>query len=139
MKDRREEQIQAYAKWIREFGWAWFATLKLTSGIPSERRANRLFTEWIAGLKAQEGGPNFRWIRVLEKGMTGNNFHFHVLVGGLKNRRAVWQRNWDDAGGQALIERYDPTREGVLYTLKTMGDEGDIDIAFSGLEGKRKP
>lgn len=130
MRDRREEQIQEYAKWIKQFSWSWFATLKFTSGVPSVPRASRMFADWLGGVKAEEGGEDFRWVRVLERGATGENAHFHALIGGLRNRRLKWIDRWKAVGGNALIVPYDPKRDAVLYMLKETSAAGDLDIDF---------
>jgi hypothetical protein len=138
MNDRREVAIQGYREWLDRFRWSWFATLKVTSGFPSDRKARRMFESWIAELEARDGASDFRWAAVLEKGADGTNRHLHVLVGGLRNRRQFWTEQWDRRGGQALIEPYDSSRNGILYLLKSTTDDGDLGIEFGGLEPKRK-
>jgi hypothetical protein len=130
MTDKREVAIQAWARWIRRYQWSWFCTLKVTGGIPSERRAKQLFGQWIKELKESEGGPRFRWVRVLERGPIAETLHFHVLVGGLRKRHLKWGERWEEIGGNALISTYDDTRDGVLYMLKEMNAAGDLDIDF---------
>jgi hypothetical protein len=127
----RETQIQAYKKWLDKQSWAWFATLKINSGKPSVRRAKQLFERWIAELGAREGGPDFRFARVLEKGSLGNNPHFHVLIGGLRNRIQDWTERWETLGGEALIKRFDPERGGIFYILKEMDNDGNLDLDIS--------
>jgi hypothetical protein len=104
MEDRTERLKQEYNRWLRGFSWSWFATLKITSGIPSERRAKELFDRWISDLRRSEGSKTFRWFRVLERGGSGQNLHFHLLVGGFRNRLKHWERRWNMLGGNALIE-----------------------------------
>lgn len=127
VNDQRERSIQSYREWLEKFSWNWMGTLKLTSGIPSKLRAEKLFTNWITNLNREEGGDDFRWFRVLERGAGGNNLHFHVLVGGLRNRRSLWTRKWNDLGGDALITPFDAGKKGVLYLLKSVGNDGDLD------------
>src|SRR5437868_991935 len=127
-QDKRELAIQEYAKWLGGYRWDWFGTLKITSGIPSDGAAKKMVTRWISELGQREGGRNFRWACVLERGALGNNRHLHVLVGGLRNRRKHAERRWRDLGGDALIDVYDSSRKGILYMLKSMGDNGDLEI-----------
>lgn len=135
--DKRERTIQEYRRWLEQYDWNWFATLKLTSGIPSERRAKNLCDKWISDLRQAEGGKDFHWFRVLERGASGSNLHFHVLVGGLRNRRKVWQQEWNNRGGDALINNFKPEEKGVLYLLKSMGNDGDLACDFE-LPTKKK-
>jgi hypothetical protein len=127
MKDKREESIQEYRRWLETFGWDWFGTLKVTSGIPSKRRARALCDSWTSGLRQAEGTEEFRWFRVLERGIGEDNLHYHILVGGLRNRREVWVQRWKELGGEALITPYNPAEKGILYLLKDMGSNGDLD------------
>jgi hypothetical protein len=130
MKDRREESIQEYRRWLERFQWDWFGTLKVTSGIPSERRAREMFDAWISRLRQAEGTGDFRWFRVLERGADGGNLHFHMLIGGLKNREDRWAQKWNDLGGNAVITPYDPEQDGVPYLLKGMDDDGNLNCDF---------
>jgi hypothetical protein len=115
---------------LEQYGWDWFATLKITSGIPSERRAKNLCDKWLSDLRRTEGGEDFRWFRVLERGANGGNLHFHMLLGGLRNRRKVWQQKWNNLGGDALITRLDPEKGESFYLLKSMGNDGDLNCDF---------
>lgn len=81
-------------------------------------------------MNAEDGSDTFRWVRALEKGASGRNTHFHALVGGFRNRPQFWAKRWEHRGGEALIEPYDSTRQGLLYLLKGMNEEGNIDIEF---------
>jgi hypothetical protein len=130
MEDRTEGLKQEYKRWLRRYSWAWFGTLKITSGMPSKRRANQMFERWISELRRTEGAEDFRWVRVLEKGGSGQNLHFHVLVGGLRNRRKHWEAEWIQLGGEALIGKFDPAKEAILYMTKEMNDSGNLDIDF---------
>jgi len=125
--DRRESAIQGYAEFLKGYDWAWYGSLVLGSGSPTRGRANAVFNKWIEELRRAEGSSKFRFARVIEPGRSGANFHAHVLIGGLCNRRRKWEKRWD---GNAQIDRYDADQEGVYYLLKTMSDTGDIDIEF---------
>jgi integrase len=71
MEDQTEILKHEYNRWLRRQSWSWFATLKITSGIPSERRAKEFFDRWISDLRRSEGSKTFRWFRVLEHGGSG--------------------------------------------------------------------
>jgi hypothetical protein len=130
MADRTERLKHEYNDWLRRYSWSWFVTLKITSGIPSERRAKEMFARWISDLRRDEGTEHFRWVRVMERGGSGQNLHFHVLVGGLRNRRQHWESQWKQMGGEALIGKFDPAKEAILYITKEMDDSGNLDIDF---------
>jgi hypothetical protein len=132
MADRREEAIQEYKRWLQRYTWIWFCTLKVTSGgINSTGRALSMFYRWIGDVRRAEGGDKFRWFRVLETGADGNNPHFHLLVGGIKKRERIWQERWNDLGGDAVVTPYDADQEGILYMLKGMDKNGDLDCDYS--------
>lgn len=137
-KDRGEQAIQELRGWLEQFTWAWYVTLKITSGRPSVRRVRRLCERWLAELEKAEGSSAFRWFWVMERGAAGTNAHCHILVGGLKNRRAQWAQRWSELGGDALITPFDRDQMGVLYMLKTTNDDGDLDFDFKLPKG-RKP
>ena len=126
-EDRREQVIQELRRWLEAFEWTWFVTLKLCSGTPSVRRAKRLCDQWLAGLEREEGGRDFRWFRTLEVGALGT-IHFHIIVGGFRNRRAYWTRRWAEVAGDALITAYDPEQKGIFYLLKTTDNNGELDF-----------
>jgi hypothetical protein len=128
--DKREELIREYDRWLRTFSWNWYATLKFTSGLPSDRRAISVFNKWAFDLKRLEGASEFRWVRVMEKGWCGSNCHFHVLIGGLRNRPQHWASRWNALGGNALIQAFHPEQDGIKYILKTMNEDGELDIDF---------
>jgi hypothetical protein len=128
--DKREQMIQGYNQWLQAYTYQWFGTLKLTSGIPSTRRAIGMFDRWISNLRKIEGGDRFRWFRVLECGVRTEVRHVHFVLGGLRNRRIYWQQQWNGMGGEARIERYDAERNGILYILKDTNAAGDLNFDF---------
>jgi len=138
--DEIEEQKQEYGRWLGGYKWAWFATLKLTSGAPSDRNALRKFERWLTELKASEGGRDFRYVRVLEYGRVRDHPHIHAVIGGFRNRRRYWEERWGELGGEAKIELYNPEEKGLLYMLKEMDDFGDLDLdcELPPLEARRK-
>jgi hypothetical protein len=129
--DSRHVAIKdSYEKWLSEYEWRWFTTLKITSGRPSRHRAVATFDQRITEMAEQEGSSRFRWVRVLEEGARGDHLHFHVVIGGFRSRMAHWGRRWEELGGEALIEKYNPDEAGVLYLLKTMKGNEEIDLDF---------
>jgi ribonuclease HI len=126
--DRREQAIQGYRKWLEKYKWDYFCTLKITSGPPGKRRAEELFQTWIKELEKAEGGDDFRWFRVMEYGSFRSNPHFHILLGGLRDRMRPWEQRWAELGGNALITDFDPGKDGVLYILKMTDNRGDLDF-----------
>jgi hypothetical protein len=128
--EHREESIQAYAKWLKQYNWAWFGTLRIMSGVPADTCAWSLFDEWIAELRRVEGGPEFRFFCVLERGTLTRHRHFHVVVGGFRNRREEAASRWNWLGGDALLQRYDPQKNGLLYLLKSMTGDGNLEMKF---------
>jgi hypothetical protein len=136
--DRREQVIQGYRRWLEEHRWDLYCTLKITSGRPSLRQAKSLFNRWIQDVEETDGGSRFRWVCVMEHGLTGTNFHFHVLIGGLRNRTKFWERKWNQLGGNALITPFDAKQKGILYMLKSADEHGDLDIDFKLPARKRK-
>ena len=48
--------------------------------------------------------------------------HFHVLVGGLKDDLVAerWEVLWMQIAGDAVIETFDPSRNGIRYLLKSV-------------------
>jgi hypothetical protein len=127
---RRIQVEQNYEEWLSTYDWKWFATLKMTKGRPSRQACISAFEAWINEVQTSEGSSRFRWARVVEKGSCGDNLHVHVLVGGFRNRIAHWSRRWEELGGDALIQRFDPDRGAIKYILKTIDRDGDLDIDF---------
>ncbi len=125
-----EELNNRYIAWFSQYEWRWFITQKITNGRPSKTRAIALSDQWLDELGKTEGSPHFRWVRVLERGKNGDHLHFHLLVGGFRNRMAHWGRRWEELGGDVLIENYNSEEGGIAYLLKGMKRNGDIDIDF---------
>lgn len=119
-----------YELWLHKYRWNWFVTQKIEKGRPSRHYAIELWNQWIGELAQAEGSSRFRWFRVLESGRQGDHLHFHSVVGGFRNRMAHWGRRWEQLGGDAMIDIYDPERGGLWYMLKTMKSSGELDIEF---------
>jgi hypothetical protein len=128
--DRRETLIQGYDDFLKRYDWSWFVSLQLGSGKPTTKEAEKRFKKWIDMLKAEEGASKFRWLRIIEPGHLRRNPHIHALIGGLIRRTTKWERRWDELGGNAKIDAYDRGKNGVLYILKSMTENGEIDVDF---------
>jgi hypothetical protein len=113
----KEQLIQGYADWFSQFAWDWFATLTFR-GYPSRKSAQEKFEWWIAQLRRKGGGRNFRFVQVAERGASGNNVHFHLLIGGLKRNSypGTWERKWNELAGEAEISGYKLEELGVYRT-----------------------
>jgi hypothetical protein len=129
-QERREQAIQEYAQWLGKYGWTWYGTLNIRSGTPSDSFAKELLHDWLSEIKRLEGGPQFRYFAVMERGSITRHRHYHVLVGGLRNRRKEAISRWNFLGGDAVIQSYDPAKNGILYALKTMDDSGNLASDF---------
>jgi hypothetical protein len=127
----RDELEDSYATWLAQRSWDWFATLTFR-GYPPLAKANRLFKVWICELKEANGSPQFATFRVKEGGSSGENIHFHVLVGGLRDRseRLRWIRRWWQLAGDARISYFRKHQNGIRYILKTLNLEEDFDITL---------
>lgn len=127
--DKRRELIEAYWEFLAHFCWQWFVTLTFR-GYAGSSRAKRLFDKWMHELQVKAGGPEFRWFRVMEKGETKRNIHFHVLIGGLAKatEQARWAHRWNALAGDARIDAYDPERHAIFYMLKELELDQDFDF-----------
>lgn len=124
------ELIDAYEEWLSEQSWGLFGTLTFR-GSPSSSQADRIFRRWISEMKQADGTTNFRWVRVTEHGSFGDNLHFHVLIGGLRNgSKWPWMLRWDELAGSADIFYYRVHAGGIRYMLKTADPDRDFEIEF---------
>jgi hypothetical protein len=134
MDSKQELEVESlkdqYQEWFSAWKWRWFLTMKIERGRPSRHRAIALFEQWIEELGKAEGSSSFRWVRALERGRDGDHLHFHALVGGFRNRKAHWGRRWEQLGGEVVIETYNPDEGGMRYLLKTMKNDGDLELDF---------
>ena len=80
------------------------------------------------------GTPDFQWIAVPELGRTGLDFHFHVLVAGLRKwhapERMEWMGRWYKLAGDAHTDVYQAGGRGVSYILKSIGPNDMDAIEF---------
>lgn len=127
----RDELEDAYAAWLDQRAWDWFATLTFR-GYPPLPKAKRLFRLWNGELKIENGTPQFASFCVKEGGSSGENTHFHVLVGGLRDRsqRLLWIQKWWQLAGNARISYFNKNERGIHYLLKTLNLTEDFDVAI---------
>jgi hypothetical protein len=128
--DKRRQAIREHRKWLENFGWALYVRLKIRTRAITDAEMKELFHEWISEVQRLHGSTDFRWVYVLEPGATLGKRHFHVLIGGLRNRRVDLASRWSVIGGDSLVDRYDSDKGGILSMLKTMDDEGRLEIDF---------
>jgi hypothetical protein len=126
----KQELIDAYEDWLSSYHWSLFGTLTFRES-PSSARADRLFRHWISEMKQTDGTDSFHWVRVTEHGSFGDNLHFHVLIGGLRDgSKFPWMLRWDELAGSADIFYYRPYAGGMRYMLKTARPDCDFEIDF---------
>jgi hypothetical protein len=136
MKDRQQELIQGYVDWLSPYRWNLLGTLTFRKQ-PSSYRADRLFSTWIDAIRKAEGTSAFCWFRVKELGAFGDNFHFHVLVGGLRNpSKFPWMLLWDELAGEANLSYFVTHLGGIRYILKSVQPDQpfDFDACFENSE-----
>jgi hypothetical protein len=126
---KRDEWMNEFSNWLRTFQWLWFATLTFRPSFSAAQRRWRLRL-WVSELQAELGTEDFQWFGVPEDGCTGQDRHYHILVGGLRNwhagKRLRWMKRWNRLCGDALIAKFNPNAGGISYVLKNVGPN-DID------------
>jgi hypothetical protein len=126
----RAELIDAYESWLNQFHWSLYCTLTFR-GNPSNSKADRIFRQWTDEMRDQDGGDNFRWVRITEHGAFADNLHFHAVIGGLREgSKWPWILRWDELAGSADIFDYRPYAGGLAYMLKTAHPDRDFEIEF---------
>lgn len=126
----RNELIDAYEGWFSEQRWQLFGTLTFR-GSPSPFRADNIFRRWISEMEENDGTKSFRWVRVTEHGAFGDNLHYHVVIGGLRDGcKWPWLLLWGELAGSADIFYYIPNAGGLRYMLKTARPDRDFEIDF---------
>jgi hypothetical protein len=90
---------------------------------------------WSEALQEDLGTKDFQWIGVPESGTSGFNFHFHVLIAGLRQgcgatERLEFMRRWYKLAGDAQIEDFRAGSGGVRYVLKSVGPNNVDKIEF---------
>ena len=126
----KKELIDAYEDWFSKYHWSLIGTLTFR-GSPSSSRADRIFRRWISEMKQGDGTNKFHWVRVTEHGSFGDNLHYHVVIGGLRDgSKWPWMLRWDELAGSADIFYYRPYAGGLAYMLKTARPDRDFEIDF---------
>ncbi len=127
----RDELTQAYVEWLERYDWNFFGTLLFPIPDISPRRANRIFEQWIYEMKNEEGTKKFCWFRVTERGAFGDHFHYHILVGGLREgSRLPWLVRWGQLAGHAVLTYHRRSGGATRYILKTLRPGQDFEIDF---------
>lgn len=137
----RDELMEGYVELLQRFKWNFFGTLLFSIPDISPRRANRVFHQWISEMKNEDGTKKFRWFRVTERGAFGDHFHFHILVGGLKEgSRLPWLVRWEQLAGHAVLTYHRRSGGATRYILKTLrpGHDFEIDFDLSRADSKKK-
>jgi hypothetical protein len=128
-----EQWRDEFTTWLGNFSWQWFCSLTFRPGI-SQPKARWCLRKWVRGLHSELGTAHFGFVAVPEFGTTRINFHFHVLVIGLRQWRAPqrleWMTNWYKLAGDALITQFNPAAGGIRYVLKTIGPNEMDSIEF---------
>jgi hypothetical protein len=127
----REKLISGYGDWLSRFKWNLFCTLTFRIPDLPTWKANQIFKQWIWEIKHKDGSDDFHWFRVNEHGAYGDNLHFHVLVGGLRNgSKWPWIVRWNELAGDALITYYFLSGGASRYIVKTARPDRDFEIDF---------
>ncbi len=130
---QKDEWMAEFSNWLGSFPWRWFASLTFRPGISAAQRRWRLRL-WMEQLQAELGDENFQWFGVPENGRTGQNVHYHTLIGGLRGwharERLRWMKKWNRLCGDALITPFNPAVGGVRYILKHVqpNDMDDLEL-----------
>lgn len=128
-----EEWRDGMVVWLEEFPWLWFCSLTFRPGL-SPAQARWRLRLWVSELREALGTKDFEWLGVPEFGRTGADFHFHLLVGGLRDWQAAereeWMRRWFKLAGEGQIDIYRPGIGGVDYILKSVGPNDTDEIEF---------
>jgi hypothetical protein len=119
------EWRQQFAEWIERFQWDWFVTLTFRPGI-TPPKARRHLEHWIHEVRDQLGTEKFSSMAVPESGVTGLNFHYHAVIGGLRQGHGATERLdfmclWHRMSGDAQVTAFKPGSGGILYILKDLG------------------
>jgi hypothetical protein len=118
---KNEEWVKEMTMWLKGYPWLWFATVTFRPGFSEAQRRWRL-RRWVDELRDALGTPDFQWIGVPESGRTGFDFHFHLLIAGLKKWHAPelmeWMRRWGKLAGDARISIFKKDAGGIEYILK---------------------
>jgi hypothetical protein len=127
----KERLLDDYERWLLRFTWSIWGTLTFR-GSPSTSKATRVFDGWISEIRKLDGKKGFRWVRVTEMGAFGDNVHFHILLGGLRDgSKFPWMLRWEKLAGTAELHYFDSSLGGLRYLLKSVEPGKDFAIDFS--------
>src|SRR5438552_3432292 len=108
-KNTLQEWRSGMARLLGEFSWDLFGSLSFRPYYSVQQR-RALFHRWLEELRGNCGTACFGFFAVPERGRTGDNFHFHVLINGLQEINAAHRlqamKSWDAMAGDALITDY---------------------------------
>jgi hypothetical protein len=127
--DSREAEVitKHFVDLFSRYEWRWFGSLEVSDR--SRESAIRMFEEWVTRIAKEEGSSHFRWVRVVRP-IGREHFHFHVLVGGFRDRMTHWSHQWRRLGGKARIQKYDHNLACFLQMLKPAKSKAGLDIDF---------
>jgi hypothetical protein len=119
MRDR--DEFESCMELVRAENWWWFITLKFQREVSPKYRANRYespedaFKVWLEEANDEFGMGRIQFVRVIEKGETGDIL-FHLLVKGIfENRLRFWQyRWWQLTSGAAWNRQLDDRIQGLI-------------------------
>lgn len=127
---KTQHLIDGYRELLSRYRWQWFATLTFR-GTPSFRKTDQAFRLWLSEIDEAVGTADFHWFRVTEHGAFGNNLHYHLLLGGLRDAsKWDWILRWEELAGEAVIHYFFPCRGAITYILKTARPGCDFEIDF---------
>jgi hypothetical protein len=119
--------------WLEEYPWQWLCSLTFRPYFRLGQRKARM-RKWMEELKEELGTSDFSIVAVPELGTTGDDYHFHALVGGLSAwyaaERLDWMKRWRRLSGDARIDPYQPNKGGIAYVLKNVGPDDFDEIEF---------
>ena len=131
IKELKSSLAAGYEEWLKDFRWEWFCSLTYR-GYPPSTKAMRTLKQWLAELKTENGSSRLGYFFVLECGASGENFHWHGLMAGLRDatERLPWLQRWQELAGEAQIAYFDPDGNGIGYMLKHVRPGFDDGIIF---------
>ena len=116
-------QVDDWEEWLDEFHPQWLCTLRLRPDVTRPKARWRL-NMWLRELGEDLGTAEFDWVVAPGLGSIGIDFHYHVLVRGLREwyaaERLFWMRRWFEMAGEARIDECDRKTGGVHYIFKTI-------------------
>jgi len=129
MEMKKDQYAKERRRWLQEYSWSWSANLKLPADTNRMRR-EYMFDNWISALRYRDGTADFHWVSVAEARFMKTRPEFHVLIGGLRSRLEYWASQWNQVGGTAIIEKFDPKRNeaSFLPRVDAMGDEDTLEV-----------